>query len=149
VSVLAGIGQGLIAVGAVLAAMQVLVVLARRSAARATAPRPAPPPRPARPPAPPSPLTAAEQRVLEAIARRRPWASPQDRANARMIADGLRELTPHLSDADLGRIVLDIHGYMTAARQGAGDAWAMARMTAATGLAAVELTDLERETSKR
>jgi hypothetical protein len=96
-----------------------------------------PPPRPV--------LSEKHLEVLGQLATRRRFAKAIDIANAQMLADSCRVACPHLTDTELGVLMLDLHGYMVAAQRGAGDgAWAMARMTAAMGIAAVELTELER-----
>lgn len=95
---------------------------------------------------PPQPVLSGKHlEALGQLATRRRFAKPIDIANAQMLTDSCRVACPHLTDTELGVLMLDMHGYMVAAQRGARDgAWAMARMTAAMGIAAVELTDLER-----
>jgi len=102
----------------------------------------------ASPPTRPTPapgFTPEETAILDAIHRQRITTPPRGAYAGRIIADGLRERFPHLDDATLGLVALDLHGYAVAIWAGLPPgAGGLALIVDAFGLAAENLTHLAR-----
>ena len=100
------------------------------------------------PPSRPTPapgFTPEETAILDAIRRQRITTPPRGAYAGRIIADGLRERFPHLDDATLGLVALDLHGYAVAIWAGLPpNAGGLALIVDAFGLAAEDLTHLAR-----
>jgi hypothetical protein len=102
-----------------------------------------PGPEPAHPPAPAPGLTPRERAHLDAIGP----LPPPARENGKHIADSLRRILPHLTDAELGRVCCFLHFDGQAIRDiMPTDYWALTVHLDGLAAAALDLTALERDT---
>jgi len=97
-------------------------------------------------PAPGTSLTPWERGVLnDLLANPESPLPPQARANGREIADMARRMLPHLSDRDLGRVILHAYWWAATFHHVMPPAAAMHATLDALGAAACELTELDRQ----